>query len=351
MTMVTSESTAPGWNLPEVRGPRSEAVRRALVDGSIPDPPEAPADPLVDDDLHLALHVLEDLAYRVPPGIDAALIHRPDVVAFQATLRQQFWDAVVADSAGHDADRWTALAVDEGAKAAVAAMLEDFDGPSLSSYVEEDGTVDQLRELLVHRSAYQLREADPHTYGIPRLTAGDRKAAYVEIQFDEYGDGEPGASHAELFARAMAGTGLDHHHGAYRDRLPGSTLATVNLLDLFASRSDLTAQLVGHLALFETTSVVPMGRYARAISRLGFGDDVRGFYDVHVVADEHHGQLARDVLLGDDPDGAGLDPSALAQGAHTLLLAEDRFARSVLAAWAGGGSSLLAPAREAGDQT
>jgi Iron-containing redox enzyme len=54
--------------------------------------------------------------------------------------------------------------------------------------VADRGTLAQLREFAIHRSAYQLKEADPHTWAIPRLT-GAVKAAMVEIQADEYGDG------------------------------------------------------------------------------------------------------------------------------------------------------------------
>ncbi len=132
---------------------------------------------------------------------------------------------------------------------------------------------------------------------------------------------------------------LDDAYGGYLDRLPGTTLATGNLLSLFASRRELIAHLVGHLALFEMTSVLPMGRYSRAATRLGFGTGVSDFYDVHVVADEYHGQLGRQVLLGDGHDADELDPWELVLGAHTLR-AEDRFTRAVLGRWQHGASSL-----------
>ena len=43
-----------------------------------------------------------------------------------------------------------------------------------------------MREFAVHRSAYQLKEADPHTWVIPRLR-GRGEGRLVEIQPDEYG--------------------------------------------------------------------------------------------------------------------------------------------------------------------
>ena len=43
-------------------------------------------------------------------------------------------------------------------------------------------------EYFVHRSIYHLKEGDPHAWLIPRLT-GQAKAAFVAIEFDEYGAG------------------------------------------------------------------------------------------------------------------------------------------------------------------
>ena len=67
----------------------------------------------------------------------------------------------------------------------------------------------------MHRSAYQLKEADPHSWAIPRLR-GRPKAALVEIQADEYGGGRPDASTPSSSPR-MAALGLDRTYGAYLD--------------------------------------------------------------------------------------------------------------------------------------
>ena len=111
----------------------------------------------------------------------------------------------------------------------------------------------------MHRSAYQLKEADPHSWAIPRLF-GAPKAAMVEIQADEYGGGRPEWIHAELFARAMRSLGLDPTYGAYLDLIPGITLATVNLMSLFGLHRRWRGAIVGHLALFEMTSSIPNRR-------------------------------------------------------------------------------------------
>jgi len=330
-----------GAPLPEPRGRVSGwLVRRLLGRPTLADRPVAHGDPLVGDDLHLALHCIYELSHRPLRGVDPAFERDPLVLALRRSLEDELWDAVQDDALLDEGDRWAEVARRSGPGAAVDGLLEAFDGPSLSSFMEQRGTREQFLEFLIHRSAYQLKEADPHTLGLARLTPGARKSAYAEIQYDEYGNGEPGASHAELFAAAMAEAGLDAGYGTAIDALPGTTLATGNLLGLLSGRRELLAPLVGHLALFEMTSVTPMGRYARAARRLGFGPSVQRFYDVHVEADAHHGDLARRVLLGDGGSDDDLDPVGMVLGAHALVRAEDRFARSLLDRWAEGGSSL-----------
>jgi hypothetical protein len=206
--------------------------------------------------------------------------------------------------------------------------------------MEERGTIGQFREFAVHRSAYQLKEADPHSWGIPRFS-GPRKAALIEIQSDEYGNGLPGEAHADLFADLMASLDLDPTYGSYLDRLPGVTLATGNLITMLGTQRRLRAALLGHLAGFELTSVAPMTRYLLAAMRLGLDEPVRRFYEVHVEADEHHGDLAARVLVGGDPGADGLDPAEICFGAAAMLVVEDRFARHLLHSWAHGRSSLL----------
>ena len=137
--------------------------------------------------------------------------------------------------------------------------------------------------------------------------------------------------------------GLDNRYGAYLDWLPGRTLATVNLISLFGLHRRLRAALVGHLAIFEMTSVVPMSRYAAALDRLGIGSRGRRFYDVHVEADQHHQIVAaRDMAGRLAEDEPALAPGILF-GARAVMEVERRFSEEVLGAWAQGRSSLLLP--------
>ena len=294
--------------------------------------PPVDDDPVTGDDLHLALYSCYELHYRGFAGVDPAWEWEPSLLEFRARLESAFEAAMRAETP-------SVAAVDVEAQ---LNLLVTAGGPSLSAYMEQRGTYAELVEFLMHRSAYQLKEADPHTWGIPRLTGGP-KSAMVEIQADEYGGGQPGQSHAELFAATMAGLGLDPTYGAYLDSLPGTTLATVNLISLFGLHRRHRGALVGHLAAFEMTSTGPMGRYSAALGRLGVGAGARRFYDIHVEADVRHAQIAARAMAG----GLAVQEPTLASdilfGAQALMAVEGRFAGHLLESWATGRTSLLEP--------
>lgn len=289
-------------------------------------------DPLSDDDLHLALYCCYELHYRSFAGVDDGWEWNPSLLRFRAQLEDAFTARLVAELG----ERRSVADVEE---ALADAIGEGAGGPSLSAWMLQHGTVDHFREFAVHRSAYQLKEADPHTWAIPRL-AGGPKAALVGIQVDEYGGGDEGAMHASLFAVTMAALGLGTGYGTYLDVLPGTTLATCNLVSLFGLHRRWRGALAGHLAVFESTSVGPMSRYGQALSRLGLGEAARRFYDVHVEADALHEAMACSALAG----GLAADEPALAGdivfGACALMLVERRFSERLLDNWAAGRSSL-----------
>ena len=163
-------------------------------------PPSTGLGPLADEDLQLALYCCYELHYRGFAGVDERWEWEPSLLALRAGLEQRF-EARAARRAGRAERpararrRWTSRC---------ARSPTPTTRPSLSRYIEREATLEQVLEFLVHRSAYQLKEADPHSWAIPRLS-GPPKAALVEIQADEYGGGRPERIHAELFARAMDG--------------------------------------------------------------------------------------------------------------------------------------------------
>jgi Iron-containing redox enzyme len=324
-------------SLPSPRGPLSDALNRALL--WAPGPLALPAgdhDPW-GEDAQVALYTCLELGYRGFVGVDPEWEVEPGLVGVTNRLGRQYLQAVSAQVGP----------VRGGSPPAVGATLEALaaggEGPSLSGWMAGEGTLEQLREFAVHRSAYQLKEADPHTRALPRMAAGLAKAAFVEIQADEYGGGRPGDAHQELFATTLRALGLHHSYGAYLDHLPAPTLATVNLLSLFGRSRRWLGACVGHLALFEMTSVGPMGRYAAAVRRLTGDSEAARFYDVHVAADQHHQRLAISGLV--EPFVAA-EPDLAADvvfGARALAVVEGRFTGHVLACWRDGRPSLRQP--------
>jgi hypothetical protein len=317
--------------LPGPRGPASAALLAALRR-----PPHAlePAAPDGHEDLHLALYCCYELHYRGFAGVDPAWEWAPGLLAFRAGLEERF-AAELGELVGEAAPPPEPGEVDAVLRELVAAD----EAPSLSKFVEREATREQVEEFVIHRSAYQLKEADPHSWAIPRLW-GPPKAALVEIQADEYGGGRPEQVHAALFARTMTALGLDAAYGAYLDRIPSVTLSTVNLMSLLGLHRSRRGALVGHLAVFEMTSSLPNGRYAKGLRRLGCGEDATAFFDVHVVADAVHESVAAVDLAG----GLARQQPPLAAdivwGARALLAVEARWAAHVLGAWADNTSSL-----------
>ena len=330
--------------LPEARGELSEQLLGALaqdVHALEPIAPPSPADPLADEDLHLALYVAYELHYRMPPDVDPAWEWEPTLLAFRRELERCFESALRATVAPVPAPLDPA-AMDLALRQVDAAA----GGPSLAKHLERDGTLEQMLEFLVHRSAYQLKEADPHSWALPRLSDGP-KAAMVEIQGDEYGGGDPARIHAQLFANSMQALGLDPSYGAYLEQIPGVTLATVNLMSLFGLHHRLLGAIVGHLALFEMFSSVPNRRYANALRRLGFDGAATDFFDEHVEADAVHEAIAAVDLAG----GLAEQQPALAPdilwGAAALAELEARWATHMLEGWQSGVGTLRLPLADA----
>src|SRR5215207_8429061 len=291
---VQSPEELEAVGLPGPRGPLTGFLLEHLRQPPHPLPrgPEPADDPLYGDDAALALYVLYELHYRGFAGVDDGWEWEPSLLAVRRRLEEKFEARV--------------------------------------------------REFAIHRSAYQLKEAGPHTWAIPRLT-GAVKAAMIEIQADEYGDGVERDMHQTLFGVTMRALGLDVRYGAYVDVLPGATLATVNLVSFFGLHRRWRGALVGHLAVFEMTSVEPMDRYSLAMRRLGFGPVARHFYEVHVVADAHHEQVAANQLAA---SLAAQDPRMAADillGARAIMAVEGNFSGNLLAAWTAGRTALLRP--------
>ncbi|WP_435747162.1 iron-containing redox enzyme family protein [Microbacterium sp. PMB16] len=327
------------------RGPLSDALLRGLtgrgegddVDHSAlaHDIVAASSDILRDDDVQLALFLLYASAYGSLPSLDPDLEWDPHLISTRRILEAAFERTLREIVPMPELPEPTADAVGRALFALAAADT----GPSLSRHIAKRGTREQAEEMLIQRSAYTLREADPHSWAIPRLV-GRAKAALVEIQSDEYGGGRPHRVHQVLFANAMRAAGLDDTYGAYVDDLPAVTLAAFNMMSMFGLNRRLVGAIVGHLAAFEMTSSIPCRLYADGLRRLEFDEDVVEYFAEHVEADAVHEQIAARDLAGslaeDHPELLG----DIMFGAAACLTVDGWVGGHILDAWTAGESSL-----------
>jgi Iron-containing redox enzyme len=268
------------------------------------------------------------LHYRGFSDVDDALEWSQAVVAVQGLLEARFGSALRA-AVPAPPDQVTQQPVHEGLRAVIAAAT---DGPSLSNYLLKRASRREFQDFLVQRSLYHLKEADPHTWQIPRLS-GAAKAALIAIQSDEYGNGRLPDMHASLFAQSMRALDLDDSYGAYWAQALPETHASVNLMSFFGLHRQRRGALVGHLAALEMTSTEPNRRYANGLRRLGFGPAATAFFDEHVEADAVHEQLASVDMCGSlvrtEPD---LHHDVL-WGAHCCLRLDQAAGAALLRRW------------------
>jgi hypothetical protein len=327
--------------LPEPRGPLSEALFRNLLSRATLSATTIEhgdqlaaggACALTDEDLQISLAVCYELHYRGFDGVSEDWEWDPALIRLCGGLERRHLAALrelvgPLTTTGDSIDRQ------------LAALIAADDGPSLSAFMAKHGTLDQWHEYLTLRSVYHLKEGDPHTFAIPRLS-GRAKAAMVEIQADEYGGGTPERMHSELFADLLRHLDLDATYGALWDEAPAAAFASVNTMSLFGLHRRWRGAALGHLAAVEMTSSAPSRRYSAGLRRLGFGERVTVFYDEHVEADAVHEQIASvdmcGSLVAEEPD---LLPDVLF-GAACSLAMDGVAAGQLLGAWEAGRSAL-----------
>lgn len=290
---------------------------------------------ITSDDVQLTLFTLYASAYGSLPYLQADLEWDLDLLATRQLLEGAFERELRAAVETPDLPELNSGAV----AAALFALANEDAGPSLSRYFAKHATLPQAQEFFKQRSIYTLREADPHSWAIPRLH-GRAKAAMVEIQADEYGGGRPDRVHAQIYAKAMRGADLDDTYGAYVDVVPAITLASHNMMSMFGLNRRLLGAIVGHLAAFEMTSSIPNRLYGDGLRRLGYGEEVTDYFDEHVEADAVHEQIAAHDLAGSlAEDHPELLPDIMF-GAAACLTVDGWVGAHQLRAWKAGESSL-----------
>ncbi|NMA78586.1 MAG: iron-containing redox enzyme family protein [Actinomycetales bacterium] len=310
---------------PAARGTLGETVLEALRAGNTAGLAELPG-PDDADDAQITLWSLFELHHRGFDDVADELEWDPQLIALRRRLEDDL-EQQLRDRAPEPP--------------APGAFAEDFfafiaghDGPSAAAHLHRTATKEQALEFLRHKSIYTLKESDHTTWTIPRLSY-PVKAAVVELQYDEYGGGNPHRLHANLFAKGLAASGLDAEYGAYIDEAPLEVLVQNNVMSLLGLNRRLRAASLGFLAAFEATSSAPSRKIARGLQRLDFPAEMIEYYTEHVEADAVHEQLAvRTVcgaLLEEEPE----QYENVYFGAWACLHVEDLYADRVLKEWTG----------------
>lgn len=345
----TAAEAARRLPVPESRGPVSACVLQALLTNApgLGDATELAAaavrepaggDLLRDEDLQLTLFCLQELHYRGIEGVDDGWEWQPSAVA----LRRLLEDALETYLRQHVPDVTLPPPHAQAVATALFELTSGDTGPSVARFAARRADLAQLRELVVHKSVYQLKEADPHTWLVPRI-GGRAKAALVEVQTDEYGGGRLAAMHSELFRVSMRALGLDDSYGRYVDHAPAVTLAASTFMSMCGLNRRLRGAIAGHLAAFEMTSSIPNRLYGDGLRRHGFDAQATRYFDEHVEADAVHEQIAGRDLAGGLAEAEPALVGDIVFGASACLFLDGLAARDLLDAWAAGRSSLRTP--------
>lgn len=309
---------------PEPRGALSAAIFDAMRKGSLPTFLGAMR-PKGDADAQITLWALYEQHYRGFDDVDAGLEWNPTLLTVRAGLERDFESLL--------RERFVPPQRTTPFAEAFFEYVSEYEAPSLAKHVQSHADRSQVLQMLKARSIYQLKEADPTTWAVPRLP-GVPAVALMALQFDEYGAGNPRQQHAQIFARGMEACELNAAYGAYINDVPTEVLAQNNAMSLFGLNRRWRGAAVGHLAAFEADSSLPSQQMVRGLRRIGLPEAIAAYYVEHVEADAVHEQLAvREIcepLVRAEPEL--LDQVFL--GAFTCVDLEARTARSLLAQWA-----------------
>lgn len=331
--------------LPMPRGPLSTALFPLLRRGpqDLPAPvrhlaeagaqAEPYAEPYADEDIQITMFACYALHYEGFADVSNEWEWHPSLLAMRAVLEARLEASLrrLADyPAGMKARELPKWLLRLGAPSANNA---------LARHLKEQACIGQYREFAIHRSPYNVIEADPHSWALPRVH-GPAKYALVEIQADEYGNGLPGRMHSELFQRMMVELGLDPSYGGHIEQIPAVSLAPMNALSMFGLHGLLRGALLGNLAMIEIGSSYVNRCFSDGLVRLGASEAARWFFDEHIAADAVHEQIAAYNLCGSFAEQCPAEADQVLFGADVTARLSQLSNVAMVHSWAQGRSSL-----------
>lgn len=248
------------------------------------------------DEAHRALHHLAAQGRWSP--VDAPRFNEHDLTL--AAVRLELERAFEASLAVHELPPdMPEDPVEFGAWLEDLALRRDIGLPpsGMAGFYRERATLEQMKEVVAHRSLFFLSEPDPWAMVIPTLR-GEAKAGLLDVLLDEYGWGRHDHMHSTVYENLMNALGLDTGFDAYLERTAWQYLASLNYQWMVARHRRLCRRMYGYIYLVEADSPGSMKEYLAAWERLGIDDeDVTRFYELHVTADEGHSQVALEEMI------------------------------------------------------
>lgn len=334
---MTTLSPHPQPGLPSPKGRISAALIERLGDRAPHNHLEPVWIPLRERDplgldVQLALYICYELHYRGFAGVDQEWEWNAGLLHLRSQFERSFLTAISREIGRIDPG-------DTAEQEMARLSVDPVDGTGPSYHLRDKGTWQQMREYFVHRSLYHLKEGDPHAWLIPRL-AGQAKAAFVAVEYDEYGAGSADRLHQNLFADLMKEAELDDSYLGYLDAVPAESLALVNLMSLFGLHRRFRGAAAGHFAATEITSSPGSQRMVAALERMDAPEACVRFYREHIEADAVHEQVVRHDVVGDLVRREPELESDVIFGMRAFSRMEDRLADHLMKYWLAERSSL-----------
>jgi hypothetical protein len=334
-TSASAFEPIPDWPfLPRARGKLSEFVLGAFraVSSPLGPAPSVDVDDALDDsDFQLALFLCYELHYRSISNLE--LEWDPTLLGLRLELEDTFVRRLRQNSEPGEVNPGDVVAL-------LDQVVRTRNVENIAEYLDQRGSLDQLREYCVLRSPSLLRSGDASALGVARLR-GRAKAAMARIQFGDLGYGDAAAMISSQFSATMTSLQLEPNYGAYTDNLPAVSLAAANLESLFGLHQRWRAALVGQLTASKMTSVDAMSHCSRAMQRLEGSVAGAQYFDVRMNADAIHAFIARNQLVTGLLETDPTSSDDVVFGAQAYLTLEDNLARHVLGSWSEKCSSLF----------
>jgi hypothetical protein len=162
-----------------------------------------------------------------------------------------------------------------------------------AEFLARGASLEQFRGVVAEYAPDGLTEASAMCHALPRLPAR-AQMPLARILIDEYGCGNPGRAHSQLYRRLLEELGMATLLEAYLGTATTASLAAVNVWHWMARRAPAIELYLGALAYVEAAIPAAFRPFAAACARLGIAQ--HGYFTEHIHIDAYHANDARRIL-------------------------------------------------------